>query len=106
MARKRFSARERMRLFELHGRECHICGQEIQVGEAWDLEHVVPWEFTRDDSDENVKPAHTFCHKQKTASDIKEIRKSDRVRAKHLGAWPKSKRPIPSRPFSKRWNNG
>jgi 5-methylcytosine-specific restriction protein A len=102
MARKSFSRKERVRLFDLHGGACHLCQQKIKVGEAWDLEHIVPWELTRDDSDDNVKPAHKSCHKVKTADDVAAIRKADRIRAKHLGAWPKSKAKLQSRGFPKR----
>jgi len=99
MARKNFSRKERVRLFGLHGEKCHICSQKIQVGEAWELEHIVPWELTRDDSDENVKPAHFKCHKVKTADDVAAIRKADRVKAKHIGAWPEPRAKIKSRGF-------
>lgn len=101
MARKTFSRTERVRLFDLHRGVCHICQEKIQVGEAWDLEHIVPWALTRDDSDGNVKPAHKVCHKEKTAVDIDGITKADRIRAKHIGAWPKSKAPLRSRGFAK-----
>lgn len=101
MSRKSFSRKERVRLFDLHGGRCHLCNQKIQVGEAWELEHIVPWELTRDDSDDNVKPAHKFCHKEKTADDIDAIRKADRIRAKHIGAWPKSKARIKNRGFGR-----
>lgn len=101
MSRKRFSMRERVRLFELHRGVCHLCDQKIQVGETWELEHIVPWELTRDDGDGNVKPAHAKCHKVKTASDVAAIRKADRIRAKHIGAYPKSRARIQSRGFPK-----
>lgn len=92
MTRKRRSARERERLFNLHGQRCYICGEPIKTGEAFDLEHIVAWELTRDDSDDNVKPAHKACHKEKTAVDICAIRKADRIRQKHLGLHkPKSR---------------
>lgn len=100
MARKSFSRTERVRLFDLHAGKCHLCSQKIMVGEAWDLEHLVPWELTRDDSDTNVKPAHKSCHKIKTAADVAAIRKADRIRAKHIGAWPESKSKLQSRGFS------
>ena len=100
MARKSFSRTERVRLFDLHKGACHLCGQKIMVGEAWDLEHIVPWELTRDDSDDNVKPAHKSCHKVKTAEDVAAIRKADRIRAKHIGAWPPSRAKLRSRGFS------
>jgi len=102
MARKHFSRTERVRIFDLHKGACHICGHKIQVGEAWDMEHVIAWELTRDDSDDNVRPAHKSCHKIKTADDVKAIRKADRVRAKFIGAWPKSRTPLKSRGFPKR----
>lgn len=101
MSRKHFSRTERVRIFDLNAGRCHLCDQKIQVGEAWDLEHLVAWALTRDDSDENVKPAHKSCHKEKTADDVAAIRKADRIRAKHVGAWPKSKSPLKSRSFSK-----
>lgn len=101
MARKHFSRTERVRLFDLHGGACHICQEKIRVGEAWELEHIVAWELTRDDSDGNVKPAHKDCHKTKTAIDVANIRKADRIRAKHIGAWPQSKSKIKSAGFRK-----
>lgn len=101
MARKHFSRKERVRIFDLHRGRCHICDEKIQVGEAWELEHVVPWELTRDDSDTNVKPAHFKCHKAKTADDTAAIRKADRIRAKHIGAWPESRAKIRSAGFQK-----
>ncbi|MDX1222741.1 HNH endonuclease [Sinorhizobium medicae] len=105
MARKSFSRTERVRLFDLHGGKCHLCGEKIKVGDAWDLEHLVPWELTRDDSDDNVKPAHKSCHKEKTADDVAAIRKADRIRAKHIGAWPQSKTKIKSRGFASTRNS-
>ena len=106
MARKRFSRKERVRLFDLHDGKCHLCGQKIRVGEAWDLEHLVAWELTRDDSDDNVRPAHKTCHKAKTVEDVRAIRKADRIRAKHIGAWPKSRSRLRSRGFQKGRNHG
>lgn len=103
--RKRRSARERERLFRLHGGRCHLCGQPIVPGEAFDLEHVIPYELTRDESDENVKPAHVHCHRGpggKTADDIRGIRKADRARQKHQGLWPPPLRKLQSRGFQKR----
>jgi hypothetical protein len=44
-----------------------------------------------------VRPAHGHCHKVKSATDIKGIRKADRARQKFLGLWPKSRRPLRSR---------
>ena len=84
--RRSFSRKDRVRLFGLHNGECYLCAGKIMVGEAWDIEHVVPWELTRDDSDDNLRLAHQKCHKAKTATDIRFIRKADRVHANHIGA--------------------
>lgn len=101
MARKHFSRTERVRIFDLNGGKCHICDLTIKAGEVWELEHIVPWELTRDDSDQNVKPAHYKCHKEKTVVDIGGISKADRVRAKFIGAWPASKAKIRGGGFRK-----
>jgi 5-methylcytosine-specific restriction protein A len=94
--RKHISTRERARLFLLHEGLCHICGNKIDgVRERWDVEHVIPFALTQDDSDENRKPAHYACHKPKTKDDVRMIRKSDRVRAKHIGAKAPTRRPLP-----------
>ena len=107
MARKHFSQRERVRIFALHGGKCHLCQMPIKVGEAWDMEHVIAWELTRDDSDDNVRPAHKHCHKIKTADDVRNIRKADRVKAKHIGAWPapRGNARLQSRGFPKRYQD-
>jgi 5-methylcytosine-specific restriction endonuclease McrA len=90
--RKSFSRSERVRLFELHKGICHICEHKIDgVREKWEVEHVIPFEMTRDNSNENCKPAHVICHKGKTKQDVKDIAKCKRREAAHIGAKPKSK---------------
>jgi 5-methylcytosine-specific restriction enzyme A len=103
--RKHFSQRERVRLFTLNGGKCHLCHHPIKVGDAWEIEHEIAWELTRDDSDENLKLAHIACHKVKTADDVRSIRKADRMKAKHIGAWPEPRgnSRIQSRAFPKRF---
>ena len=106
MARKSFSRKERVRLFELHGGKCHLCDEKISVGQPWDLEHLVAWELTRDDSDDNVKPAHKSCHKAKTAVDVAAIRKADRNHAKHIGVKVKGRGFQKPDGFSFDWKRG
>lgn len=84
--RKSFSRKERVRLFELYKGECHICEGKIHVNESWEIEHVIPWDLTQDDSDDNLRLAHFKCHKIKSAGDVKAIRKANRIRDKHNGA--------------------
>mgnify|MGYP004532024227 CR=1 FL=1 len=102
-ARRRLNARDRERLFDLAGGVCHICETPIDLRcEAYEIDHVQPFAISRDNSDANLKPAHTACHKRKTHGDERRaIRKTDRIRAKFLGHHPKpiGNGRIPSRPF-------
>lgn len=96
MTRRSLSTRERVRLFELHGGRCHCCGGKINVGEAWDVSHVIPLAIGGDDDDANRLPAHKKCHAKRTAEqDLPLIAKAKRIRAKHIGAKAPSGRPMP-----------
>ncbi len=88
MPRKRFTAKDRARIFAANNGCCHLCGQKIDgVREGWEVEHVIAWELTRDDSDANLRPAHASCHKIKThGEDRPAINKAKRREARHTGA--------------------
>lgn len=87
MARKRFTDKDRARIFAANGGCCHLCEQKIDgVREAWEIEHVIAWELTRDDSDDNLRPAHKSCHATKThTKDRPAINEAKRREAKHFG---------------------
>ena len=87
MARRSFSAKDRARIFAANNGVCHICVGAISVGEAWEIEHVIPWALTRDDSDGNLRPAHKKCHREsKTGKDVADIARAKRREARHTGA--------------------
>lgn len=89
-SRKRFSCKDRERILDANDHRCHICKGIIPDGVDWEVEHVIPWKLTRDDSDSNLRPAHIKCHKRKTHKiDRPAINKAERMRAKHRGTWPK-----------------
>lgn len=77
-------ARVRARVFEAHGGRCHISGRKIGAGEPWDCDHVI----ALINGGEN---------REKTAQDVATKSKTARMRAKHLGIWPKSQTRWPSR---------
>lgn len=94
MARRKRTTLQRAALFEKHGGICHLCEERIDgTREKWELEHVIAYELTQDDTDENLRPAHVKCHKAKTARDVAMLAKVKRVAAKHQGARPKSQWP-------------
>lgn len=100
MARRSFSKKDRARIFAANDGVCHLCKGKINIGEAWEVEHVIPYALTQDDSDDNLRPAHVKCHAVKThTEDRPRISKAERQRLKHIGAWPKSKTPLRSRGF-------
>lgn len=95
MPRKKRTPLQRLAIFERDKGVCHICCEKIDgTKEAWELEHKVPFALTRDDSDENLAPAHVSCHRKKTREDKAQIAKANRVRAKHNGAGS-PKAPLP-----------
>jgi 5-methylcytosine-specific restriction protein A len=97
MNRPHINRKERARLFSLYDGTCYLCSGRIGADQAWEIEHVVPWELTHDNSDDNLRLAHAKCHKAKTADDIRGIRKADRIKAKHDGTYPPSPNPLRSR---------
>lgn len=104
--RKSLSARERERLFVLNGGICHLCAQPIQSRiERYEIDHVIQFALTQDDSDANRKPAHVDCHKRKTHGvERDEIACAERLYLRHNGHLPRAEgnNRIPSRPFPKR----
>jgi 5-methylcytosine-specific restriction protein A len=90
-SRPTLSAKERRRLFVLHGGLCHVCRLSVDpVKDRWDIEHVIPRAMFRDpreaDTDGNMKPCHyNPCHVQKTKADIGRISKAKRTQNKHEG---------------------
>lgn len=106
---RRMSTKRRAEVFERCGGICHICGDKIDgTRERWDVEHIVPYALTRDDSDENLAPAHVRCHAAKTKDDVRNISKAKRVHRKAIGAH-KAKTPLPGGKDSKwkrTFNNG
>ena len=84
---RRMSPSRRARIFAAHAGRCHICGEAIDgTRERWEAEHIVPYALTRDDSDDNLAPAHQRCHAGKTPGDVTQIAKAKRVERKHTGA--------------------
>jgi hypothetical protein len=98
MTARRMTAKRRAAIFSAHDGICHLCGGKIGVADAWDVEHVIALEISRDDSNSNLRPAHRTCHKAKTKDDAKVIAKCRRVSQKHTGA-RKKKGGIPYRKF-------
>lgn len=102
--RVEFSRKTRVLAFERSKGRCESCGARLKVGEG-EYDHVLPASLGGTSDLSNCQLLCVPCHRGpdgKTADDVRGIRKADRIRAKHLGAWPKSRRPIKGRGFPKR----
>jgi 5-methylcytosine-specific restriction endonuclease McrA len=93
--------RVRLRVFERYGGRCYLTGRLIRPGDDWDLDHIKPLKDGGEHREGNLAPALRDKHREKTAAENRDRAKAARIRARHIGTLPKTKRPIPSRPFPK-----
>lgn len=92
--------RVKVRVFEAYGGRCYLTKQKIHPGDAWEIEHVRALGLGGENRESNLAPVLVEPHKAKTRNDRARMTKADRQRAKHLGAWPKTKRPLQGRGFA------
>lgn len=70
---------------------CGLSGVKIQVGDAYDFDHIKAiWEGGQH-RETNLHIVHRARHREKSAADQTRQAKADRTGAKHLGMKPKSK---------------
>lgn len=89
----------RLRIFEKFGGVCQLSKVKIQVGDEWDLDHIIPLGLGGEHAEHNLWPVLKAPHRAKTADDTRAIRKAQRIALKHAGGWPASKHKIRSRGF-------
>ena len=92
MARQEFSRKTMAEAFKRCGGHCEKCSAKLGPGNR-EYDHIVPCELGGDASLDNCQVLCRNCHGSKTAKqDVPAIRKSDRVRDKHNGAFRRSSR--------------
>lgn len=101
----------KLRVFARYQGRCYLSGVKINAGDAWDVEHIKPVRSALPgephlNRESNLAPALKAPHREKTAAENSAGAKADRVRAKYLGIWPKSARPLQGRQFPKRARQG
>lgn len=52
------------------GRVCWLCERPVPAGEKVSLDHVVPVIYGGTNALENLRPAHTFCNRQRGEWDV------------------------------------
>ena len=98
--------RVRLRVFDRYGGICQLSKRKIMAGEDWDLDHIQALWKGGTHRESNLWPVLRKPHREKSAAERGEQAKSDRLRKKHLGIFPKSKAKIKSRGFSKPRKDG
>ena len=88
-------ARVRARVFERCGGICHITGRKIVPGDLWDLDHITPLADGGEHRETNLAPALKDAHIAKTSAENTQRAIERRKRAKHIGAKPPSRNPLP-----------
>ena len=101
--RKRLTPSQRLKLFEKHKGTCALCGLEIK-GKRWVVEHMRPLGLGgTNDVEENLRPVHEACAREKTVEDFKAIARAKRIKMRAIGIETSGKK-IQSRGFAKTKN--
>jgi 5-methylcytosine-specific restriction endonuclease McrA len=96
--RKRLTPSQRLKLFEKHKGTCALCGLEIK-GKRWVVEHMRPLGLGgTNEVDENLRPVHEACAREKTIEDVKAIARAKRIKMRAIGI-EKGGKKIQSRGF-------
>lgn len=93
--------RVRARVFDRFGGVCQLTGRKIGAGERWDCDHIKRLRDGGRHAETNLQPVLAEAHRVKSAAEVSDGAKADRIRAKHLGIWPKSRAPLKGRGFPK-----
>lgn len=97
MRRAEFSRKIRAAAISRANGKCERCEAALKPGEA-EVDHILPCALGGKPELVNAQVLCSACHKDKTASDVRSIRKADRQRDKSTGAI-RPKRQIKSRGF-------
>lgn len=93
--------RVKLRIWERCDGRCHITGAKIDaLRDDWDFDHIKRLADGGEHRELNLAPAFREKHREKTGQENSDAAKADRVRLKHIGQWPKPRRPLKGRGFA------
>ena len=95
--------RVKLRIWERCEGRCHLTGWKIMPGDPFDYDHVKALCNGGEHRESNLALALRVKHRDKTAEDVAEKAKIDRIRKKHLGIW-KSPHPMRRARPKKTWS--
>jgi 5-methylcytosine-specific restriction protein A len=92
--------RVKLRILDRCGGKCGLTGKKLRPGE-FDFDHITRLRDGGEHRESNLHVVWRPKHREKTAHENSEQSDADRIRAKHLGLWPKSRTPLRSRGFQR-----
>lgn len=99
MTRLEFSRKTKAAIIARANGHCEKCSAALKPGEG-EVDHVLPAALGGEPTIANGRLICRACHKEKSASDVRRIRKADRQRDKNTGAM-RTKNPMPGSRASK-----
>jgi 5-methylcytosine-specific restriction enzyme A len=98
--RREFPPKVKLAAWDRCGGNCEQCHARI-LGRA-EYDHVLPDWLGGEPTLENLQVLCSKCHRLKTSTeDVPRIAETKRQKMNHIGARPRSKRPLRSRGFQK-----
>lgn len=85
MARLEFSRKTKAAIIARANGKCEKCEAVLKAGEG-EVDHILPCALGGEPTIANGRLLCRVCHKEKTATDVRAVRKSDRQRDKASGA--------------------
>lgn len=89
------------RLFLRQGGKCALSGRKIRPGDTTHADHIKALKDGGENREGNLQLVLATAHRAKTSAENTARAKEKRLRLKHAGLWPKTKRPLQSRGFPK-----
>ena len=89
------------RIFLRQNGRCAISGKKIRPGDETHIDHILALKDGGENRESNLQMALADPHREKTKIENRQRAKEKRMRLKHAGLWPKSKRPLKGRGFPK-----
>ena len=57
-------------IFQACGGRCHICKRKLGPADDYEIEHMIALCNGGTDDDDNLAPACSWCHQEKTSDDV------------------------------------
>lgn len=86
--------RVKLRVFDRAAGRCQSCSRKIMASDTWQADHIVALINGGENREQNLQCLCDWCHKAKTAGDVKQKATVARKRSKVLGL-KKSRNPVP-----------